>query len=97
MKRNIGEEVKFQEWHYGKIVEVNGNLATMKENAKTNFIQLYSLAKKNNILSESLSLETAKKLYPLDPIAASCLTFSIQRYGQQLLRRHPDAVRAWHC
>ena len=62
--------------------QLNGNLATMKENAKTNFIQLYSLAKKNNILSESLSLETAKKLYPLDPIAASCLTFSIQRYGQ---------------
>ena len=27
-------------------------------------------------------LETVKKLYPLDPIAASCLTFSIQRYGQ---------------
>jgi hypothetical protein len=62
--------------------QLNGNLAIMKENAKTNFIQLYSLAKKNNILSESLSLETAKKLYPLDPIAASCLTFSIQRYGQ---------------
>lgn len=62
--------------------QLNGNLAVMNGDAKTNFIELYSLAKKNNILSESLTLETAKKLYPLDPIAASCLTFSIQRYGQ---------------
>ena len=62
--------------------QLNGNLATMEGNSKINFIELYSLAKKNNILSESLSLETAKKLYPLDPIAASCLTSSIQRYGQ---------------
>lgn len=29
-KREIGEEVKYQEWHYGKIVEVNGNLATIQ-------------------------------------------------------------------
>ena len=28
--RNIGDEVKFQEWHYGKIIEINGNLATVK-------------------------------------------------------------------
>ena len=62
--------------------QLNGNLEAIKGNAISNFIELYSLAKKNNILSESLTLETAKKLYPLDPIAASCLTFSIQRYGQ---------------
>lgn len=62
--------------------QLNGNFTTMNCEAKSNFIELYSLAKKNNILSESLSLETAKKLYPLDPISASCLTFAIQRYGQ---------------
>lgn len=62
--------------------QLNGNFAVMDSITKTNFIELYSLAKKNNILSESLSLETAKKLYPLDPISASCLTFAIQRYGQ---------------
>lgn len=28
--RNIGDDVKFQEWHYGKIIEINGNLATVK-------------------------------------------------------------------
>ena len=62
--------------------QLDGKLSIIDVNSKTNFIELYSLAKKNNILSESLTLETAKKLYPLDPISATCLTYCIQRYGQ---------------
>ena len=62
--------------------QLNGTLSVLEEDAKINFVELYSLAKKYRILSEGLSLETAKKLYPLDPIAAACLTLSIQRYGQ---------------
>lgn len=30
IKRNIGDEVKFQEWRYGKVIEVNGNLTTIQ-------------------------------------------------------------------
>ncbi len=50
--------------------------------AQDNFLNIYSLAKKSKIVGESLSVKTSKKLYPLDPISASCLTLSIQRYGQ---------------
>lgn len=29
-KREIGEEVKYQEWRYGKIIEINKNLVTIQ-------------------------------------------------------------------
>jgi hypothetical protein len=29
-KREIGEEVKYQEWRYGKIIEINNNLVTIQ-------------------------------------------------------------------
>lgn len=52
------------------------------DNAKENFLEIFSLAKKSKIISESLTLRTSKMLYPLDAISASCLTLAIQRYGQ---------------
>ena len=55
---------------------------TMTDNAKENFLEIFSLAKKNKIISESLTVRTSKMLYPLDAVAASCLTLAIQRYGQ---------------
>ena len=54
----------------------------MTDEAKENFLEVFSLAKKNKIISESLSLRTSKMLYPLDAVAASCLTLAIQKYGQ---------------
>lgn len=54
----------------------------MTDNAKENFLEIFSLAKKNKIISESLSVKTSKMLYPLDAVSASCLTLAIQRYGQ---------------
>ena len=50
MKRSIGEEVKFQEWHYGKIVEVNGNLATIQ------------LAEGGRVIKDVSELKTNKML-----------------------------------
>ncbi len=61
------------------------NLSTHKVlsvEAKENFISIFSLAKKSKIVGEALSLSTSMMLHPLDPISASCLTLSIQRYGQ---------------
>ena len=55
---------------------------TMTDNAKENFLEVFSLAKKNKIISESLTVRTSNMLYPLDAVAASCLTLAIQRYGQ---------------
>ena len=52
------------------------------DNAKENFLEIFSLAKKSKIISESSTLRTSKMLYPLDAISASCLTLAIQRYGQ---------------
>ena len=52
------------------------------DNAKENFLEIFSLAKKSKIISESLTLRTSKMLYPLDAVSASCLTLAIQRYGQ---------------
>lgn len=54
----------------------------MTDNAKENFLDIFSLAKKNKIISESLTAKTSKMLYPLDAVSASCLTLAIQRYGQ---------------
>lgn len=55
---------------------------SMTDDAKYNILDVFSLAKKNKIISESLSVKTSKMLYPLDAVAASCLTLAIQRYGQ---------------
>lgn len=46
------------------------------------FSKLYKLAKECRFISDSFALETALKLYPLDPLAAECLTLAIQKYGQ---------------
>lgn len=54
----------------------------MTDEAKYNILDVFSLAKKNKIISESLSVKTSKMLYPLDAVSASCLTLAIQRYGQ---------------
>ncbi len=43
---------------------------------------LLVLAKKSNFVSNNFTDTIAKNLYPLDPFAATCLTKSIQRYGQ---------------
>lgn len=46
------------------------------------FSILYKLAKECKFISDGFALETALKLYPLDPLAAECLTLAIQKYGQ---------------
>lgn len=46
------------------------------------FESIYNLACKHGFISDGFSLPTAKCLYPLDPLAAQCLTVAIQRYGQ---------------
>ena len=48
--RNIGDEVKFQEWHYGKIVAIDGNLATVQ------------LANGNTVIKSLSELKTNKQL-----------------------------------
>lgn len=55
---------------------------TIEDDAKVNFLDIFLLAKRNKIVSESLTAKTSKMLYPLDAVAASCLTLAIQRYGQ---------------
>jgi hypothetical protein len=54
----------------------------LSDNGKESFIEVFSIAKTSKAVSDSLTLATAKKLYPLDPISATCLTLAIQRYGQ---------------
>lgn len=46
------------------------------------FISLLKLAKSAKFVSDNLSVEITKSLYPLDPFSANCLTQAIQRYGQ---------------
>ncbi|MDE6695749.1 MAG: hypothetical protein K2K25_02610 [Muribaculaceae bacterium] len=43
---------------------------------------LYYLGQRSKIVSRNLDFETAKLLFPLDPISAICLTLAIQKYGQ---------------
>lgn len=50
--------------------------------AAENLLTVYSLAKRYKIVSVDLPLATCKSLYPLDPISSICLTYSMQRYGQ---------------
>jgi hypothetical protein len=46
------------------------------------FETLFDIARRSKMIASNYSLETAKSLYPLDPISAICLTMAIQRYGQ---------------
>lgn len=46
------------------------------------FNGLYNLALSSKIISEGFARETARSIYPLDPISAQCLTEAIRRYGQ---------------
>lgn len=43
---------------------------------------LFLLAQETRYTSDSLSLEVARQLYPLDPFSAYTITAAIQRYGQ---------------
>lgn len=47
-----------------------------------NFQKIYDLAISSHFSSQSLSIDTAMSLYPMDLFAAQALTLSIQRYGQ---------------
>lgn len=47
-----------------------------------NFQNIYDLAISSHFSSQSLSIDTAMSLYPMDLFAAQALTLSIQRYGQ---------------
>ena len=50
IQRNIGDEVKFQEWHFGKITEINGNLVTIQ------------LATGGKVIKDASELRTNKKV-----------------------------------
>lgn len=50
--------------------------------ANKGFRKLYDIALQSKFVSETISFDTAQKLYPLDLFAATVLTLSIQRYGQ---------------
>lgn len=54
----------------------------LKSKEESNLSLIYNLAKKAKICSDSFSFDIAKKIYPLDPVSANCLTLAIQRYGQ---------------
>ena len=49
---------------------------------EADFAKVYTLAKQCRFISDSFSEKTARKLNPIDPLAASCLTLAIQKYGQ---------------
>jgi DNA replication protein DnaC len=46
--------------------------------------KFFNLIKKSNLfkLRNELSIGTAQKLFPLDPLSASCLLVALQKYGQ---------------
>lgn len=50
IKRNIGDEVKFQEWHYGKVTGINGNLVTIVTTSGTTVIKNSSELRTNKQL-----------------------------------------------
>lgn len=58
------------------------NLAPEQKSDEAEFDALYDLAKQCRFISDSFSKETSQKLNPIDPLAASCLTLAIQKYGQ---------------
>lgn len=50
--------------------------------ANKGFKNLYDIGIRSKFVSQTISYDTAKQLYPLDLFAATALTLSIQRYGQ---------------
>lgn len=54
----------------------------LNDESKANIELLFNLAKRTRICSDTFSLDVIKKIYPLDPISANCLTLAIQKYGQ---------------
>jgi len=56
--------------------------ANKKTSSTHQFKMLYKIAKEGKFISDGFSIETAQKLYPLDPLSAECLTLAIQKYGQ---------------
>lgn len=90
-QRNEWEKVKgrFKEIVFSEPVEQLLHLAASQIDlspkrvaSENNFNTLYKLALNANFISNDLNIDIARKLYPLDIIAATILTQSIQRYGQ---------------
>ncbi|MDD2437382.1 MAG: hypothetical protein PHF41_07445 [Massilibacteroides sp.] len=90
-QRNEWEKVKgrFKEIVFSEPVEQLLHLAASQiENSNTkitsitNFDRLFKLAIDTNFIHKDFSINTAKKLYPMDIFSAVVLTQSIQRYGQ---------------
>ncbi len=91
-QRNEWTKVKgrFKEMVFAEPVEQLLYIATVnlsqqrKRPASTtrNHAKIHNLAVQSKFISESFPIETTQKLYPLDPISASCLTLAMQRYGQ---------------
>ena len=62
--------------------QLNKTFTAATKTAKENIKELYLLAKQYKITTPEFEFETASKFYPLDPISSVCLTYSMQRYGQ---------------
>jgi hypothetical protein len=60
--------------------QIKGVAKTVMDNKS--FEVLFDIARRSKMVAPNYSFETAKSLYPLDPISAICLTMAIQRYGQ---------------
>ncbi len=58
------------------------SISSEQKSDEADFSIVYELAKQCRFISNSFSAETARKLNPIDPLAASCLTLAIQKYGQ---------------
>lgn len=91
-QRNEWQKVKgrFQEVVFVEPVEQLLSLTARRLDApgkissaeNVSFKFLYDLGCRSKIVSRNLDFHTAELLYPLDPIAAVCLTLAIQKYGQ---------------
>lgn len=55
---------------------------SLTKESEANLESLFNLAKQSRICSDTFSFDVTKKVYPLDPISANCLTLAIQKYGQ---------------
>ncbi len=58
------------------------NLSPEQKADNSDFARTYQIAKRCRFISDSFSEETSNKLNPIDPLAATCLTLAIQKYGQ---------------
>ncbi len=89
-QRNEWNKVKgrFKEIVFNEPVEQLLFLASKRIGKKSrhilnkNFQKIYDLAISSHFSSQSLGIDTAMSLYPMDLFAAQALTLSIQRYGQ---------------